>query len=82
MTRRAIVGAEETGSITRLEARMAARAVKMARPQTGGRSKTPLSEAVIARYLGHFGVGASKTTGKNGFGVKRAGKRSAAKKAK
>lgn len=84
MTKRAIVGAKKTGSITRAEARRAFRAVKKARSgSTAGRSRTPVSAAIIERYLGHFGVGPSKATGKNGFGVKKsAAKKSAAKKVK
>jgi hypothetical protein len=81
LTRRAIVGAEKTGSITRLEARNAFRAVKKAK--SGSAARRPLSAAVIERYLWHFGVGPSKTLGQNGSGVKKgavaksaAGKRS------
>jgi hypothetical protein len=82
MTRRAIVGAEKTGSITRLEARMAFRAVKKARARSAARR--PVSAAIIERYLGHFGVGPSKAKGKNNSSgpKKMAVTKVAAKKAK
>ncbi|MGD1073455.1 MAG: hypothetical protein ABSB15_25370 [Bryobacteraceae bacterium] len=67
MTQRPIVGSAEIGSISRRQARNAARAVKVAKAgsiapkrtqgSTNGRS---VSASVIERYLGHFGAGPSR----------------------
>lgn len=68
MHQRPIVGASKTGSISRLQARTAAKAVKIARA-TGGAARKSTSQSVTAtvleRYLGHFGVGRSRTVVKN-----------------
>lgn len=82
MTQRPIVGSAEIGSISRRQARNAARAVKLARAgiiappkrasgSTNGRS---VNASVIERYLGHFGAGPSRVK-------KSAVKKSPAKKA-
>ena len=72
MHQRPIVGASETGSISRLQARTAARAVKMAkstgataRKRTSKLKKGQLASAsAVERYLGHFGAGRSNAARK------------------
>lgn len=78
MHRRPIVGAAKTGSISRLQARAAAKSVKIrstggaARKIAPSSSKTgqSVSASVRERYLGHFGVGRSQTGAKKASGVK------------
>jgi hypothetical protein len=84
MHQRPIVGGSKTGSISRLQARSAAKAVKMAKltgtaPRGSASSKGGqfVSASTIERYVGHFGVVPSTNGRGNGSGVK---KRSAAKK--
>lgn len=75
---RPIVGPSKTGSISRLQARDAAKAVKMANSSgSAARKGTSFSKtgrfvsaSIRERYLGHFGVGASTTVRKNVTGVK------------
>lgn len=79
MHQRPIVGASKTGSISRLQARTAAKAVKMgkstggmARKSTSWSSKAGrfVSAAVLERYLGHFGGSRSTTGTKKASGPK------------
>lgn len=79
MQQRPIAGASKTGSISRLQARTAAKAVKMAklmggaaRKSTSSNSKTGrfVSASVLERYIGHFGVGRSTNGAKKVSGVK------------
>jgi len=79
MQQRPIVGASKTGSISRLQARAAAKAVRMAK-STGGAARKSISSnsktrrlvsaSVLERYIGHFGVGRSKTRAKKVSGLK------------
>lgn len=63
MQHRAIMGAAKTGSISREQARTAARAAKTAQPRSDSMSATSASKAkrlsqtssVWERFLGHFG---------------------------
>jgi hypothetical protein len=67
MTQRPIVGSAEIGSISRRQARNAAKAVKMARTggigplkrASGSTNGRPVSASARERYLGHFGAGPS-----------------------
>lgn len=56
MTPRPILGPARTGSISRIQARKAVRAVKAA---SAGKER-PVSESERQRYLGHFGVGVTR----------------------
>ena len=76
MHQRPIVGASTTGSISRRQARHAAKTVKMAKPRakmarngTSSRRGQFVSASIVERYLGHFG--SSPATRKNGSGVKK-----------
>ena len=74
MDQRPIVGASKTGSITRLQARQAARAVKIARAKRQSARKgtltskaaTSVSASIRERYLGHFGTVSSTAKWQNG----------------
>lgn len=75
MHQRPIVGASTAGSITRRQARHAAKAVKTAKSRgkgagTGTSSSRPqsVSASMVERYLGHFGSVTAPP--KNGSGVK------------
>jgi hypothetical protein len=79
MHQRSIVGASKTGSISRLQARTAVKAVKMAKSTGGVARKSAsssskagrfVSASVLERYLGHFGVSRSKTGAKKASGPK------------
>jgi hypothetical protein len=78
MHQRPIVGASKTGSVSRLQAGRAARAVRLAKSTGGAARKSTssskagrfVSASVLDRYLGHFGVGRSKTGAKEASGVK------------
>jgi len=81
MPQRSIVGASKTGSITRLQAREAAKAVKMARSKSGEKGQR-VSASVVERYLGKFGTGGSTTvTKERSGGRKTTGDKSRSKKA-
>jgi len=84
MRQRPIVGGLKTDSISRLQARSAAKTVKMAkltgkapRPIASSKGGQFVSASTIERYVGHFGVAPSTNGSGNGSSVK---KRSAAKK--
>jgi hypothetical protein len=76
MHQRPIVGASTTGSISRRQARYAAKTVKLAkskskvaRNNTSSRNGQFVSASMVKRYLGHFG--SSPAPRKNGSGVKK-----------
>jgi hypothetical protein len=82
MTQRPIVGSAKIGSLSRRQARNAAKAVKMAKAggiaplkrTSSSRNGRSVSASAIERYLGHFGAGPSRVR-------KSAVKKSTAKKA-
>lgn len=86
VSRRSILRVGKTGSISRLEARSAAKAVRSARLSSGSAHKymrdTPLS--VWERYLGHFGTTEAATagSGRHGSGPKRSMKKKSAGRTK
>jgi hypothetical protein len=78
MQQRPIVGGSKTGSISRLQARGAAKTVKMAKlrgnaPRGSANSKRGqfVSASTIERYVGHFGVVPATNGRGNGSGVKK-----------
>jgi len=90
MNQRPIIGVSKAGSISRLQARRAAKAVKMAKSWgMAARKSTSTSTtgrfvraSIHERYLGHFGVASSTSGRKNASGVKnRTATKSMAKKA-
>jgi hypothetical protein len=72
MQQRSIIGSSKTGSISRSQARRAAKAVKMAKPKaiapgksTSSKGGKFVSASVIDRYLGPFGAAPSNNRRKN-----------------
>ncbi len=68
-----IMGAPNGGSITRSQARAAAKLVKANLNGGSSHSRTgqPVSEADFKRYLGHFGAGAPRNGAPKKFGAKK-----------
>jgi hypothetical protein len=79
MQDRLIISTSDTGSISRLEAREAAKAVKIAKTKNSEKLKKPSPaarrslSAAAKRYLGHFGIGSSTTQPKKAAAKSSAG---------